>query len=128
MKTWNDACNEKGNSRVYIPKGVYMLGTVEFSGPCKGPVTFLMTGDLRAPTGPLSTEKWIAFRYVNKLILKGGGTLDGQGASAWPFNDCDKNTNCQPLPIVSIIFLFISFPSMVVEISSFFIVSYFLIE
>ena len=82
-----------------------MLGTVEFSGPCKGPITFLMTGDLRAPTGPsLSTEKWITFQYVNKLIVKGGGTLDGQGASAWPFNDCDKNPNCQSLPIVSMIF------------------------
>ncbi|XP_022735504.1 exopolygalacturonase-like [Durio zibethinus] len=100
LKAWNEACNQKGISTVYIPKGVYMLGTVEFSGPCKGPITFLMTGDLMAPTGPsFGTEKWIAFRYVNKLIVKGGGTLDGQGASAWPFNDCDKNTNCKSLPI-----------------------------
>ncbi|XVF04475.1 hypothetical protein REPUB_Repub05bG0086100 [Reevesia pubescens] len=99
LKAWNDACNQKGSSMIYIPKGVYMLGTIEFVGPCKGPITFLMTGDIKAPTGPyLSTEEWIAFRYLNKLIVKGGGTLDGQGASAWPFNECDKDTHCQSLP------------------------------
>ncbi|XVF79290.1 hypothetical protein PTKIN_Ptkin14bG0209600 [Pterospermum kingtungense] len=101
VEAWNEACkSQKGTSRVYIPKGVYMLGTVEFLGPCIGPITVLMFGDLRAPKGPsLSTENWITFRYVNKLIVKGGGTLDGQGASAWPYNECNKNNNCQTLPI-----------------------------
>ncbi|XP_021288415.1 exopolygalacturonase [Herrania umbratica] len=107
LKAWSDACNQKGISRVYIPGGVYMLGTVEFLGPCKGPITFLMTGTVRAPTGPLSTDGWITFRYVNKLIVKGGGTLDGQGASAWPYNECDKNSNCRSLPI-SIKFEFVT--------------------
>lgn len=83
-----------------------MLGTVEFSGPCEAPITFLMVGDIKAPTSPsLNKENWIAFQYVNKLIVKGGGTIDGQGAFAWSFNECNKNTNCPALPIVSIIFL-----------------------
>ncbi|OMO92658.1 Glycoside hydrolase, family 28 [Corchorus olitorius] len=100
LRAWSDACNLKGTSRVYIPRGVFMLGSVEFVGPCKGPIVFLMTGIIRAPAGPsLNTQQWITFRYVNKLIVKGGGTLDGQGASAWPYNTCSKNNNCPTLPI-----------------------------
>ncbi|XP_040943776.1 exopolygalacturonase [Gossypium hirsutum] len=44
-------------------------------------------------------KTWLGFRYVDNLIMKGGGTLDGQGQSAWPFNQCHKNNNCQALPI-----------------------------
>ncbi|XVE63249.1 hypothetical protein DITRI_Ditri07aG0004700 [Diplodiscus trichospermus] len=99
LEAWDEACSQEEVSRVYIPKGVYMLGTVEFSGPCKGPITFSMEGDLRAPDGPMNTDTWIAFRYVDELRVEGGGTLDGQGASAWPYNDCHKNTKCQSLPI-----------------------------
>ncbi|KAA3456037.1 exopolygalacturonase-like [Gossypium australe] len=100
LRAWNDACYQNGGSIVYIPKGVYMVGSVEFAGPCRGPIMFLISGDLKAPIGPYSNvEKWIGFQHVNNLIVKGGGTLDGQGPSAWPYNKCQKTNNCDPLPI-----------------------------
>ncbi|MBA0683317.1 hypothetical protein Goari_024984 [Gossypium aridum] len=100
LRAWNDACYQNGGSIVYIPKGVYMVGSVEFAGPCRGPIMFLISGDLKAPIGTYSNvEKWIGFQHVNNLIVKGGGTLDGQGPSAWPYNKCQNTNNCDPLPI-----------------------------
>lgn len=80
-----------------------MLDPVEFTGPCKGPVDFVISGILKASThnSKVFTTKWINFQYVDKLTITGGGTLDGQGAVSWGLNDCDKNSNCQSLPIVS---------------------------
>ncbi|KAK8622569.1 hypothetical protein V6N13_117479 [Hibiscus sabdariffa] len=99
VRAWTDACNRRGFSIVYVPKGVYMLGAVEFSGPCKSPIIFWLSGTLKAPMGPsTNSDNWIAFQYVDKLLVKGGGTLDGQGPSAWSSNDCQTNTNCQQLP------------------------------
>ncbi|KAE8706140.1 CTC-interacting domain 9 [Hibiscus syriacus] len=99
VRAWTDACNRNGVSIVYVPRGVYMLGAVEFSGPCKGPIIFSVNGRLKAPMGASSdAENWIAFQYVNNLVMKGGGTLDGQGPSAWSLNDCQTNPNCKQLP------------------------------
>ncbi|KMT01586.1 hypothetical protein BVRB_9g215820 [Beta vulgaris subsp. vulgaris] len=41
---------------------------------------------------------WIEFAWINGLILKGGGVIDGQGAEAWPYNDCPTSSNCDLLP------------------------------
>ncbi|KAE8703360.1 CTC-interacting domain 9 [Hibiscus syriacus] len=98
IRAWTDACNRNGVSIVYVPKGVYMLGAVEFSGPCKSPIIFSMNGHLKAPMGASSdAENWIGFQYVNNLAMKGGGTLDGQGPSAWFLNDCQTNPSCKQL-------------------------------
>ena len=80
-----------------------MLNSVTFVGPCNGEMIFVIKGTLRAPTNPalFFTNTWIGFRYVDNLTLEGGGYLDGQGAAAWPHNDCSKNIGCLPLPIVS---------------------------
>ncbi|KAL3534947.1 hypothetical protein ACH5RR_003408 [Cinchona calisaya] len=101
LRAWNDACQWKGRSRVLIPWGTYMLHSVTFVGPCNGEMTFLIKGTLKAPTIPalFFTNTWIGFRYVDNLTVKGGGYLDGQGASAWRYNDCFRNTRCLPLPI-----------------------------
>ncbi|GMJ05375.1 hypothetical protein like AT1G43080 [Hibiscus trionum] len=99
VRAWTDACSLNGASIVYVPRGVYMLGPVVFTGPCKGPIMFLMSGVLKAPSGPTDATTWINFRSVNKMLMKGGGTLDGQGSSAWPYNKCDQNSNCKQLPI-----------------------------
>ncbi|KAK8603206.1 hypothetical protein V6N13_085399 [Hibiscus sabdariffa] len=45
-----------------------------------------------------NSDNWIGFQYVDKMLIKGGGTLDGQGPSAWSSNDCQTNTNCKQLP------------------------------
>ncbi|KAE8669664.1 hypothetical protein F3Y22_tig00112226pilonHSYRG00082 [Hibiscus syriacus] len=60
---------------------------------------FLMTGVLKALPGPSAVSNWINFRNVSLLLIKGGGTFDGQGPSAWRFNNCHKDPNCRPLPI-----------------------------
>lgn len=43
---------------------------------------------------------WVEFGWVEGLTLTGGGTLDGQGAKAWPYNDCPTDSNCKLLPTV----------------------------
>ncbi|KAK1282256.1 hypothetical protein QJS10_CPB22g01500 [Acorus calamus] len=45
-----------------------------------------------------SSDDWIEFREINRLTITGGGTLDGQGAAAWPYNKCPKNFHCKVLP------------------------------
>ena len=103
MKAWGDACKWWGNAQVLIPEGTYVLNSAIFNGPCKGwRMDFVIKGVLKAPTDPslFNTDKWIGFIYVSQLTVSGGGILDGQGASAWPHNDCNKNPNCPPLPTV----------------------------
>ncbi|OMP04305.1 Glycoside hydrolase, family 28 [Corchorus olitorius] len=59
-------------------------------------------GTLKAPTDNASTigvDHWISFQFVQRLIITGGGTFDGQGASAWPYNTCDKDPHCPALPV-----------------------------
>ncbi|KAK6142233.1 hypothetical protein DH2020_022581 [Rehmannia glutinosa] len=70
LKAWKDACKYGGKSRIWVPKGTFLLGSVSFEG----------------------------FRCVNDLTVKGGGVLDGQGHAAWPYNDCQTNSQCKPLP------------------------------
>ncbi|KAB1209877.1 Exopolygalacturonase [Morella rubra] len=41
---------------------------------------------------------WIEFGWVEGLTLTGGGTFDGQGAKAWPYNKCRTHSKCELLP------------------------------
>ena len=84
-----------------IPRGTYMLGPIVLKGPCKGQVEIQIIGTLKALTNKVSTinvNHWITFQYIDRLVLRGGGKLDGQGASAWDDNTCSKNPNCKALP------------------------------
>ncbi|KAG8386715.1 hypothetical protein BUALT_Bualt03G0177800 [Buddleja alternifolia] len=100
VRAWTEACAYGGRSRVKVPGGTYLLGSVSFEGPCNGSMAFVMKGTLKAPTNPqhFFTDTWIGFRYVDNLTVKGSGYLDGQGASAWQYNDCQNNPQCNPLP------------------------------
>jgi len=40
-------------------------------------------------------DAWISFSHIKGLIISGGGTIDGQGASWW------KNSNHNGRPTVS---------------------------
>ena len=89
---------------VLIPKGTYLLYPIILKGPCKGQVEFQIKGTLKASIDKAHTinvDHWITFQYIDQLVLSGGGTLDGQGASAWDDNTCSKDPNCKSLPIVS---------------------------
>ncbi|GKV04162.1 hypothetical protein SLEP1_g16358 [Rubroshorea leprosula] len=100
LLAWKDACGFAGKATVYVPVGIYMLGQMAFVGPCKGRPIVHLQGVLRAPSWFGPSDSWITFRYINKLVVKGGktGTLDGQGQFAWKNNDCHSNSNCSPLP------------------------------
>ncbi|KAK1581220.1 hypothetical protein Q3G72_004112 [Acer saccharum] len=87
-----------------IPERKFLVGPMVFSGPCKGPINFNRQGDLVAPTDGASLEiaLWISFQYIDQLTINGGGSLDGPGPSAWPYNKYDNNPPGKPLPIVSL--------------------------
>ncbi|KAK6142252.1 hypothetical protein DH2020_022600 [Rehmannia glutinosa] len=99
-QAWKDACKYGGKSRIWVPKGTFLLGSVSFEGSCNGSMAFLIKGTLKAPTDSrnLFIDTWIGFRYLSDLTVKGGGVLDGQGHAAWPYNDCQTNSQCKPLP------------------------------
>ncbi|ESQ55365.1 hypothetical protein EUTSA_v10027416mg [Eutrema salsugineum] len=97
---WKSACSRiNGNSKIYVPKGTFYLGGIEFLGPCKNKIEFVIDGTLLAPANPkdIKQDTWINFRYIDNLSIYGKGTLDGQGKQSWPFNDCHKNTSCPQL-------------------------------
>ncbi|KAL0740118.1 hypothetical protein Bca4012_081631 [Brassica carinata] len=97
---WKKACARKsGSSKIYVPKGTFYLGGIQFIGPCANQIEFVIDGTLLAPTNPrdIKNDTWINFRYINNLLISGCGTLDGQGKHSWPLNDCHKNTKCPKL-------------------------------
>lgn len=74
---------------VLIPKGTFFLNPILLKGPCKDQTKFTIQGDLKAPIEnqfSVDIEYWINFQYVNQLVIDGGGSLDGQGPTAWPYN------------------------------------------
>ncbi|OVA06570.1 Glycoside hydrolase [Macleaya cordata] len=109
MEAWKEACFWRGKARVLIPKGTYLVGPISFIGPCRGVMVFKVQGVIRAPYGlaKVDEDSWIKFQYIDGLKIGGAGTFDGQGASAWPYNECSKNTQCRTLP-VSIRFDFVN--------------------
>ncbi|KAK4575935.1 hypothetical protein RGQ29_026767 [Quercus rubra] len=102
QNVFNKACQSEGRNVVLIPRGTYMLAPIVLKGPCKGQVEFHIIGTLKAlidETSTIDINHWITFQYVDRLVLSGGGKLDGQGPSAWDDNTCSKNPNCKALPI-----------------------------
>ena len=101
-KAWKAACAVAG-SKVVISAGVYKLGLVTLLGPCKGPIEFNLQGTLQAPSDVASfkgKDGWVAFERIDGLTVSGGGVFDGKGQQAWQKNDCNKDKNCNALPIV----------------------------
>ncbi|KAF7850829.1 hypothetical protein BT93_L4989 [Corymbia citriodora subsp. variegata] len=97
---WNGACHSEGNSVILIPSGTYLLGPLRLIGPCNGRIAFQIKGSLKAFDSPqLGIDHWITFRYIDGLLITGGGLLDGQGSASWQHNDCQKNKDCQELPV-----------------------------
>ncbi|GMY09711.1 exopolygalacturonase clone GBGA483-like [Fagus crenata] len=86
---WKEACTSIDPSTVVIPKGKYMVGPVMFQGPCKASVSIQHK----------SQDGWIVFQNIDRLMVTGGGTFDGQGSLAWSQNNCAKTRKCNSLPI-----------------------------
>ncbi|ERN07142.1 exopolygalacturonase [Amborella trichopoda] len=108
---WKAACEWKGPSSLVIPEGTFLVGPVLFKGPCPNasPVVVQVKGKVKASTdmSKYPSDDWIVFQYVDGLLLTGGGTFDGQGASAWSLNQCPKKAHCKLLP-TSLKFSFIT--------------------
>ncbi|XP_022135891.1 exopolygalacturonase isoform X3 [Momordica charantia] len=103
VAAWKRACGSSGVVTLLVPKGTYLVGPVKFSGPCRNvsSLTVKMKGYLKASTDLSKYDSgagWIEFRWMEGLILTGGGTFDGRGAEAWPFNNCLNDYNCRLLP------------------------------
>lgn len=105
MQAWVAACQWNGKAKLIIPPGKYLLGQTIFQGPCKGPGPMIVQnqGNLLGVEDPsaFTSDEWILFEDIDGLIIIGGGTFDGQGASVWEYSDCDTNENCQRMPVVS---------------------------
>uniref|UniRef100_A0A803P7W5 Polygalacturonase n=1 Tax=Cannabis sativa TaxID=3483 RepID=A0A803P7W5_CANSA len=94
VDVWNQACAYSGRGVVLIPEGTYYASSMVFNGPCKGQTLFSIKGILKAPIDKkdwVGLESWISFRYIVNLEISGGGSFDGQGSYAWPYNDCQTN-------------------------------------
>ncbi|KAL2924924.1 Exopolygalacturonase [Bienertia sinuspersici] len=81
---WKKACNTQGNVTFLIPKGTYLVGPLQFQGPCQqvSSLTILMKGYLKATTDLSRYEfesGWIEFKWIDGLNLRGGGVFDGRG-------------------------------------------------
>lgn len=90
-----------GINKVYVPRGKYLLGRIELTGPCKTDMRLEIKGTLTAPID-LAGDRWISFKTIDRFKIYGHGTLDGQGSLAWKKNNCSQDPNCERLPIVSI--------------------------
>uniref|UniRef100_A0A0E0JJK0 Exopolygalacturonase n=1 Tax=Oryza punctata TaxID=4537 RepID=A0A0E0JJK0_ORYPU len=82
---WNAACGLPGSQKVVIPKGEFMTGALNFSGPCKGYVTVQIDGTLFGSNDIPKYNKgnWLEILHVDNVLVNGSGTLDGQGAAVW---------------------------------------------
>ncbi|KAG5621977.1 hypothetical protein H5410_007195 [Solanum commersonii] len=83
LKAWNQTCQNNGGGTILIPTGIFLLNTLTFNGPCKGPIFFNINGLLKAPLGKCKDDYWILFQHIDGLTINGEGSLDGQGPSAW---------------------------------------------
>ncbi|KFK38239.1 hypothetical protein AALP_AA3G087400 [Arabis alpina] len=98
---WEKACAAGGT--ITVPKGDYLVNSLMLKGPCKGPITMELNGNMKAPTTFDQAKKhcgWIEIMKVADFTLNGNGAIfDGQGAAAWKANDCAKTGKCNNLPI-----------------------------
>ncbi|CAD6341217.1 unnamed protein product [Miscanthus lutarioriparius] len=88
QEAWTSACGGTGKQTILIPKGDYLVGPLNFTGPCKGDVTIQVDGNLLATTD-LSQYKgnWIEILRVDNL-----------GPAVWSKNSCAKKYDCKILP------------------------------
>ena len=101
-EAWASACGSTGNPTIIIPKGDFLTGALNFTGPCKGDgLTIKLEGNLLASNDLAKFKSnWIEIMRVKKLSITGKGNIDGQGKAVWTKNSCQKNYNCKILPNV----------------------------
>lgn len=74
-----------------------MSGEVFFQGPCtSNPITVEIQGTLMGQTDLSMYENGVWFTVSNQdgLVMRGGGTFNGQGEKAWPSDSCRNKAAC----------------------------------
>ncbi|XWS40728.1 hypothetical protein CRYUN_Cryun17cG0020300 [Craigia yunnanensis] len=85
---WAAACKVEA-STVMVPLGsVFLVGPISFSGPnCQPNIVFQLDGKIIAPTSSSAWGsgllQWIEFTKLEGIIIRGKGTIDGQGSVWW---------------------------------------------
>ncbi|KAL0711271.1 hypothetical protein Bca4012_018249 [Brassica carinata] len=96
LAVWKTACASSRPVTIVVPKGRFLLRSLNFDGSkCKPkPVTFRIDGTLVAPADYRvigDEDYWIFFQHLDGVTVY-GGVLDAQGTSLW---DCKKSgKNC----------------------------------
>lgn len=107
QRTWTAVCQWPGKARMVIPQGRFLVGPLVFTGPCRNrePIVVQIKGTLLSASPdqlddfPMDVDNWVQFYDINGLIVIGGGTLDGQGASFWSHSLGGQGPG---LPVVSV--------------------------
>ncbi|CAO2200561.1 unnamed protein product [Urochloa humidicola] len=101
QEAWDSACAATGSATVVIPKGDYLVGPLNFTGPCKGAMTVQLDGTLLG-SNDLSkyTASWIEVCHVENFAITGTGTLDGQGTGVY----IKSKTDCKAMPNTLVLF------------------------
>ncbi|RYR01367.1 hypothetical protein Ahy_B06g080244 [Arachis hypogaea] len=87
-KAWQTACSS-GKTILLVPKGnIYQLKPIRFSGPCKSDIQVQIEGTIEATDEASDyysndSKYWLVFDNVKKLLVHGGGTIDGNGKIWW---------------------------------------------
>ncbi|XP_071720542.1 polygalacturonase-like, partial [Rutidosis leptorrhynchoides] len=96
MTAWTYACGSVKPVTLYVPKGKYMVGALQFNGPCKnGAITIRIDGTLVAPSNYFllgNKQVWLRLYHVSGVTIV-GGTLDGQGTGLWACK-ASNSKNC----------------------------------
>ncbi|KAL3649129.1 hypothetical protein CASFOL_005532 [Castilleja foliolosa] len=90
IKAWATACHTVGPAKVLIPKGQFVASEVVFAGPCLAskPIVIEIQGNVMAydDLSSYSGGAWIMVQRVDGVVITGGGTINGRGEAAWPYN------------------------------------------
>jgi len=89
------------------PPGTFLLEAVNFTGPCKAPVTMERAGSFKAPLKPAQfqcKDSWVKFKRLVDLTvtgIDGGGVFDGQEGTGLETERLhSKAGKCDSLPYV----------------------------
>ncbi|KAJ4830250.1 hypothetical protein Tsubulata_021213 [Turnera subulata] len=101
LNAWIAACGCESPTTIYVPKGRYLLGSLDLQGKkCKSPkITIKIDGALVAPEDYRilgQCKSWISFEDVTNVSIL-GGSLDAKGSSLWACKaakgNCHKGAN-----------------------------------
>ncbi|KAK2651720.1 hypothetical protein Ddye_011576 [Dipteronia dyeriana] len=91
LRAWKAFCEADDHTpTLQIPTGkTFLLQPIIFNGPCKSQnVQVQILGKIVAPASvqawkDCKSKCWLCFYYVNGLIMKGSGVINGRGSAWW---------------------------------------------